>query len=72
MAENARTAATVDASRTFFKRTPWEEMKTRLVAATGAWYRERSRRRYVLIIFFSMPTPAATARSYSSGTVAES
>ena len=27
---------------------------------------------YVEIIFFSMPTPAATARSYSSGTVAES
>ena len=30
------------------------------------------RRRYVEIIFFSTPTPAATARSYSSGTVAES
>ena len=28
--------------------------------------------RQVEIIFFSMPTPAATARSYSSGTVAES
>jgi hypothetical protein len=27
---------------------------------------------YVPIIFFSTPTPAATARSYSSGTVAES
>ena len=27
---------------------------------------------HVEIIFFSMPTPAATARSYSSGTVAES
>jgi hypothetical protein len=27
---------------------------------------------YVEIIFFSIPTPAATARSYSSGTVAES
>ena len=26
----------------------------------------------VEIIFFSMPTPAANARSYSSGTVAES
>ena len=26
----------------------------------------------VAIIFFSMPTPAASARSYSSGTVAES
>jgi len=26
----------------------------------------------VLIIFFSTPTPAASARSYSSGTVAES
>ncbi len=28
--------------------------------------------RQVEIIFFSMPTPAASARSYSSGTVAES
>src|SRR5690242_4830729 len=27
---------------------------------------------HVEIIFFSTPTPAATARSYSSGTVAES
>jgi hypothetical protein len=27
---------------------------------------------YVEIIFFSMPAPAASARSYSSGTVAES
>jgi len=29
-------------------------------------------RHQVEIIFFSTPTPAATARSYSSGTVAES
>src|SRR4029079_6961147 len=34
-------------------------------------YRSFSRS-YVEIIFFSTPTPAATARSYSSGTVAES
>ena len=37
-----------------------------------AHYKRAARNAQVEIIFFSMPTPAAIARSYSSGTVAES
>ena len=52
-----------------------QDQVTAIVLALLDMRRDRGRAqadRHVEIIFFSMPTPAATARSYSSGTVAES